>query len=88
MDEAIPIMDAYLEHFIGGQTDLEHPLKIITGAGIHSAQHIGPRLRPAVWRRLGFSNYRFHYDGHAVFSVYGKMKKPPDPFKLFKHEFP
>lgn len=47
------------------------PLRIITGAGKHSNPGIGPRLRPAVWRTLGQSRFRFEYDGHAVFTVLG-----------------
>lgn len=73
LDEAIPIMDAWLEHHVGDKIKLPEPLKVITGAGKHSPVETGPRLRPAVWRRLGFSHYVFNYDGHAVFTVFGKQ---------------
>jgi DNA-nicking Smr family endonuclease len=71
VDEAIPLMDAFLSHHFGESTS-SAPVTIITGAGKHSEHLGGPRLRPAVWRRLGFSAYRFHYDGHALFTVYGR----------------
>lgn len=71
VDEAIPLMDAFLSHHFADSTT-NAPVTIITGAGKHSEHLGGPRLRPAVWRRLGFSAYRFHYDGHALFTVYGK----------------
>lgn len=75
VDEAIPILDAFLEHHIGDEETIRSPVQVITGAGNHSLPTVGPKLRPAVWRRLSFSSYRFSYDGHAVFTVYGKMPR-------------
>jgi len=71
LDEAIPLMDAFLDHHVNDDQSL--PVQIITGAGRHSNPGVGPRIRPSVWRRLGFSNYRFSYDGHAIFTVYGRI---------------
>lgn len=73
IDEAIPLMDAFLEHHIDDGAYGE-PVRVITGAGLHSQKLLGPRLRPAVWRRLNASSYTFKYDGHAIFTIYGKSR--------------